>query len=136
MSPSARRSCQADLTLDLAAPRVSRHLLELLLPQWGVSDPDAVDGAALVLSELVTHALGAAGDSATVTVGAELHDDSLRLWVLDRSPAVPAQRGSGIAAGQARGLVIVGQLASRWGVEPHGDGLRSYADVPLTPAHC
>lgn len=136
MPPSPRRSCQADLTLDLAAPRTSRTLLELLLPQWGVTETDTVDGASLVLSELVTHALGASDDGGPVTIGVELHDDAVRLWVQDRSPAVPVQRGPRVTADDARGLVIVGQLSSRWGVEPHEDGLRSYADVPLTSVAC
>lgn len=132
----ARRRCEVDLALDLAAPRASRHLLELLLPQWGVGDRAVIDGAALVLSELVTHALGSAGDPGAVTIGAELQEDELRLWVLDRSPAVPPQRGAQAAAADARGLVIVGRLATRWGVEPYGDGLRSYADVPLASVSC
>lgn len=135
-SPASLRTCTVDLTLDLAAPRTSRNLLDLLLPQWGVHDPDVLDGAALVASELVTHALVQSDDGGPVTIGVELHEEALRLWVLDRSPAVPEQRGPRSGPGDARGLVIVGQIAVRWGVEPHSGGLRSYADIPLQPVPC
>lgn len=130
------RACQADLTLDLAAPRAARHLLDLLLQQWGVDDGDVLDGASLVLSELVTHALAQSDDGGPATIGVDLHEHALRLWVLDRSPAVPAQRGAGVTADDARGLVIVGQLAERWGVEPHDGGLRSFAELPLLAVPC
>lgn len=132
-SAAPLRTCRVDLTLDLAAPRTSRSLLHLLLPQWGLHDPDILDGAALVVSELVTHALVQSDDSGPVAVGVELRDDTLRLWVLDRSPGGPAQGGSRVGTADARGLVIVGQIAVRWGVENLGDGLRSYADLPLLP---
>ena len=135
-SPAPERTCSVDLTLDLAAPRTARNLLDLLLPQWGVRDPDVLDGAALVVSELVTHALVQSDDGGPVSIGAELQEDTLRLWVLDRTPAVPVQRGPRTAPGDARGLVIVGQIAVRWGVETHPDGLRSYADIPLLPVPC
>lgn len=133
-SPSALRACQVDLTLDRGAPRAARNLLELLLPEWGVRD--VVDAAVLVLSELVTHALVQSDEGGTVTVGAELHRDVVRLWVLDRSPTVPTQRAPRLTADDARGLVVVGQLAARWGVENHDGGVRAYAEVPLLPVAC
>lgn len=135
-SPSgARRSCTIDLTLDLAAPRASRHLLGLLLAQWGVAHGEVVDCAGLVVSELVTHVLTQSQVDGAVTVGVELGDEDLRLWVLDRSPAVPSQRSPHPGA-DGRGLVVVGRLATRWGVEPHDGGLRSYADLALSPVTC
>ena len=134
--PSPLRACSVDLTLDLTAPRTSRHLLDLLLPQWGLHDQDVLDGAALVMSELVTHALVQSADGGPVTIGIELQTEALRLWVLDQTPAVPEQRGPRPGPDDARGLVIVGQIAVRWGVVPHAGGLRSYADLPLLAVPC
>ena len=133
-APAPARTCTVDLTLDLSAPRVSRHLVDLLLPQWGVTDRDLVDSAALVVSELVTHALGGSDDGTAATVGMELTEGLLRLWVLDRSADVPPQRPARTSAEDARGLLVVGQIAARWGVERVPEGRRAYAEVSLLPA--
>lgn len=133
-SPAAARTCTVDLTLDLSAPRVSRHLIDLLLPQWGVTDRDLIEAAALVVSELVTHALVGSVDGGPATVGVELAEEQLRLWVLDRSADVSLPRPSTGSAEDARGLLVVGQIATRWGIEREPEGRRAYAEVPLLAA--
>lgn len=132
--PDPPRACSVDLTLDLAAPRASRALVDLLLPQWGVHDQEVRDSATLVVSELVTHALVQSDDDGRpITLGIELRPDLVRVSVLDHRPPVPAQRGSAPSVEAARGLVVVGRIASRWGVESDPAGRRSYADLPLLP---
>lgn len=122
--------------MDLAAPRTARHLLTLLLPQWGVTDQEVIDSATIVLSELVSNVLVHCDDGGPVTVGMELRDAELVLWVADGSPAVPRQRVAGADAESGRGLSIVGQLARRWGVEPHPVGKRVFAELPVEGSRC
>lgn len=133
--PDRPRACSVDLTLDLAAPRAARALVDLLLPQWGVHDQEIRDSAMLVVSELVTHALVQSDDDdgRQVTLGIELRPDLVRVSVLDQRPPVPAQRGSAPSVEAARGLIVVGQIASRWGFGSEPVGRRSYADLPLLP---
>ena len=130
------RTCEFDLTLDFAAPRAARSLLNLLLPQWGVRDEDVLDGATIVISELVTNALLHCDEGGPVRVRIELREELLRLYVADPSPAIPAQRVTGPDAEEGRGLSIVDQIAEEWGVEPQPDGKRVFADLPLSPARC
>ena len=130
------RSCEVDLTLDLAAPRTARSLVSLLLHQWGVVDEDSLDGATIVVSELVTNALVHCDDGGPVRLGVELHEAQLVLWVADASPIVPAQRACEQDDENGRGLGIVGQLALRWGVEPCPAGKRVFAELPIERSRC
>lgn len=130
------RTCTAELTLDLTTPRTARSLVVLLLDQWGVADEDVADGATIVVSELVTNALVHCDDGGPISLGVHLDGPRLVLSVVDHSPAVPAQRPADDGDENGRGLSIVGQIASRWGVEPHPVGKRVYAELPLTSARC
>lgn len=136
MAITTSRACRVDLTCDLAAPRTARKLVTLLLHQWGVTDQDAVDGATIVVSELVTNVLVHCDDGGPVALAMELQDELLRLWVEDRLPAVPAQRQAGPDDEDGRGLGIVTQLAVRWDVEQLPDGKRVVVDLPLAAASC
>lgn len=127
---TALRTCAVDLTLDLCAPRAARRLVDLVLRQWGVQDQDVLDGAAIVVSELVTEALVGGDDIGPVTVGVELLASRLRLWVADPAPAVPAQR----SPDDAVGFAIVSRIAQHWGLEAAGSGTRVYADLPVEQA--
>ena len=130
------RTCSVDLTLDLSAPRTSRKLVTLLLEQWGIDDREVLDGATIVVSELVTNALVHGDDGGPITLGMDLHDQQVILWVTDRATAVPAQRAAAPADENGRGLSIVSQLAIRWGVEPTPTGKRVYAELPLPATWC
>lgn len=46
----------------------------------------------------------------------------VRLWVKDRSSVWPRRRTPGEAATSGRGLMMIDAVASRWGVEPRGEG--------------
>ena len=136
MSTTTSRAAQVELTCDLAAPRTARRMVTLLLHQWGVRDQDAVDGATIVVSELVTNVLIHCDDGGPVVLALELKDDLLRIRVEDRLPAVPAQRQAAAEDESGRGLGIVAQLAVRWDVEPLPDGKRIVVDLPLAAASC
>ena len=130
------RSCTVDLALDPAAPYTARRLVCLLLPQWGLADEAVLGDAALVMSELVTNAVvHGAGAGGTVTVGVQAGPE-LVLWVADASPGVPLQRAAGADAETGRGLEILGQLTTRWGVEQTDDGKRVVATLSVPVQQC
>lgn len=136
MTTTTSRTCRVELTCDLAAPRAARHLVALLLRQWGVQDQDVLDGATIVVSELVTNVLVHCDDGGPVPVSVELQDDQLRLAVEDRTPAVPVQRHAEPVDETGRGLGIVAQLAVHWEVQSLPEGKRVVVDLPLPSAAC
>ena len=81
---------------------------------------DVVGTVELLTSEIVTNAIlhGRAGPKLVVEVGEGL----VRVGVHDMSPEVPVRRLSRPDDVSGRGVVIVDELASAWGVEPERDG--------------
>ncbi|MBO8192419.1 SpoIIE family protein phosphatase [Streptomyces oryzae] len=115
------------LTVAQAQPdriAAARHQLHDLLHDW--SDPDQVDGAVLMLSEMLTNVLvhtdGDAVLVAEITSRREGERRTLRVNVSDSSDELPHRRSPGELASSGRGLMLLGMLADRWGVDPRGEG--------------
>ncbi|MDK1473176.1 SpoIIE family protein phosphatase [Streptomyces sp. 549] len=100
----------------------SRRQLRELLWDWGV--PDQVDGAVLMLSEMLTNVLvHTDGDALMVAeVTGRRGARRLRVEVSDRSDELPHRRSPGELASSGRGLVLMDLLADSWGVDPRGEG--------------
>ena len=94
------------------ARRFARRTLE----EWG--EDELVDGASLIVSELVTNAVVHTGTTTRLTLG--LHGSQLRIDVEDQHPGrklpIVTDRPSD-SSEHGRGLVITTSLASAWGVE-------------------
>lgn len=89
--------------------------------------------AALVLSELVTNAVQHTR-SESIRVDIDLHDDGrLRLVVVDTAPGPVEPRVAAPGDGSGRGLRIVDQVASDWGVEVGASTKAVWAE--LVPRH-
>jgi anti-sigma regulatory factor (Ser/Thr protein kinase) len=88
----------------------------------------AADDAATLVSELATNALLHA--RTTFTVEVQLVGEAVRIGVLDLSRAVPRVRDYGSDATTGRGMRLVASMATRWGVEPHGDGKTVWFELP------
>jgi anti-anti-sigma factor len=117
------------------APATARRFVRDTCRAWRLdavedsSDPtarrwveDLIDRAVLVASELVTNAV--VHSQGPVRLRLELHQERLHLAVYDQSPrllALAAEPGDLEAEG-GRGLLIVDQLASAWGVHPAPGG--------------
>ena len=99
------------------APRAARDLVGRALVDWRLSQQ--IPDACLVVSELVTNAMIHAGSDIDVTLAE--HRRSVRVAVRDHSRALPVQQ-HGRSDECGRGLGIVAELASSWGVLPHSDG--------------
>jgi anti-sigma regulatory factor (Ser/Thr protein kinase) len=99
------------------APRAARDLVSRTLLEWRLSQQ--VPDACLVVSELVTNAMIHAGTDIDLAIAE--HRRSIRIAVRDYSHDLPVEQ-HGRSAEHGRGLGIVAELASAWGVLPHADG--------------
>ncbi len=79
-----------------------------------------LDGAVLALSEVVTNAFVHAGGRVGVHVHATA--EAVRVEVTDGSTRLPARRHYAATAGTGRGLQLVDDLTTRWGVDVLADG--------------
>ncbi|MDG4797367.1 ATP-binding protein [Micromonospora sp. WMMD1082] len=109
-----------------AACRRARELVADACARWNL--PEAVGPASVVLSELVGNVVRHAGTPMQVTV--TLRRPWLHLAVVDGShagvrPGEAGQRDEG-----GRGLLLVRELAERWGSAPAGDGKAVWATLP------
>jgi anti-sigma regulatory factor (Ser/Thr protein kinase) len=92
-------------------------------------DPQVRDVGVLLASELVTNALLYAQGRITVRVTPV--DHAWRVAVHDGSPADVRPRHVGLEATSGRGLALVEQLSTSWGVEhPDGSGKEVWFEVP------
>ncbi|WP_069743644.1 SpoIIE family protein phosphatase [Streptomyces sp. EN23] len=113
------------LTIAQAEPErisVGRQLVRELLHDW--SDPEQVDSAVLMVSEMATNVLvHTDGDALMVAeVSGEQGERRLRVEVADASDELPHKRRPGEMASSGRGLVLMEMLADAWGVDPRGEG--------------
>lgn len=121
--PTAPR--RTALTIAQAEPeRISaaRTLLREMLHDW--ADPEQVDSAVLMVSEMATNVLvHTDGDALMVAQATGEHGDRrLRVEVSDGSDELPHKRRPGEMASSGRGLVLMEMLADVWGVDPRGSG--------------
>jgi CheY-like chemotaxis protein len=105
----------------------ARRFVDAVLEQWDCRQ--LLDDVQLLVSELVTNAVVHARSDAQVAV--RLLPDALRIEVVDRgrphlpAPSVPERAD----AESGRGLFLVEQLATAWGVEPIDGGKSVWFEV-------
>jgi anti-sigma regulatory factor (Ser/Thr protein kinase) len=115
------------LSPDEEAPARARRILRQLA---GGRLNGQLDAAELVLSELVTNAVLHGQKAGMHAIGLTLEESNraLRIEVTDRGPGfsedepMPGEPGGW-------GLVVVGELADRWGIERSGLGVRVWAEL-------
>ncbi|MFE2015547.1 SpoIIE family protein phosphatase [Streptomyces sp. NPDC059491] len=98
------------------------------LRDWGM--PELSDDAELLTGELLVNVLLHTEGGAVLTL--EVLPEPVRrvrLSVQDRSSAWPRRRTPGEAATSGRGLLLLDALASRWGVEPRGEGKAVWCEI-------
>lgn len=119
----------AEVTLPAEAGSVptARHFVESILTSWGL--PEQGWAAALLISELSANCTLHARTA--FTVGVEVTEDEVRLHVSDGSLRAPAVRDYGTSATTGRGLRLVDELSSGWGVDLHDDGKTVWAVLRL-----
>jgi anti-sigma regulatory factor (Ser/Thr protein kinase) len=110
------------------APRRSRAFIREHLDEWGASHCE--HEAVLVVSELVTNVVRHAHTE--IHLHAEWDAATLRVEVRDGSSVLPAI--ADLEDEHGRGLRLVQQLASAWGVEQRDDGKAVWFTVDAPPA--
>ncbi|MCK7623828.1 SpoIIE family protein phosphatase [Streptomyces sp. RS10V-4] len=107
----------------------ARRQVRDVLHDW--ADPDQVDSAELLVSEIVTNVLTHTdGDALLVAeVAGERGSRRLRVEVADGSDELPHRRSPGELASSGRGLVLLELLAGAWGVDPRGDGKSTWFEL-------
>ncbi|MBY8886815.1 SpoIIE family protein phosphatase [Streptomyces sp. PTM05] len=102
--------------------RGARDEVRSVLHDW--DDPEQVDAAVLLASEVITNVLVHTDGDALMTLevlGRPLCR-RLRIEVADASDEMPHVRTPGELASSGRGLVMMDVLADAWGVRPRGQG--------------
>jgi DNA-binding NarL/FixJ family response regulator len=117
LSAVAVERVSTELPTDPAAVGTARRWVRELLAPSVVEELDVVE---LLVSELVTNAIVHASSAPRVEV--ELGRDRIRVAVYDADPTPPARRTPDLDRVGGRGLLLLDQLADRWGSEPSGSG--------------
>ncbi|MFI5616877.1 ATP-binding protein [Streptomyces sp. NPDC051567] len=133
--------------LSLAAVRsavsASRHFLRLTLSKW--PEVSIEDDALLIASELVTNAVTATGMLAGKRTWGDLEElnlvqvrlvglqDSVIIEVWDMSDELPSLKQADDDAENGRGLLLVQQLAKRWGSYRTTGGKVVWAELMARP---
>jgi anti-sigma regulatory factor (Ser/Thr protein kinase) len=107
------------------AIRDARRFVVAALEGWRCECPDA----ALIVHELATNAAIHARTPYTVTV--ERLDARIRISVADGDARRPRLAPRSAAAPGGRGLRIVADIATAWGVEPNAAGKVVWAELEL-----
>lgn len=100
------------------------------LASWGVSD-DVVETVRLLVSEVVSNAVLHARTPFAVDI--EGDDVAIRVAVVDRDSRTLIRRNHRVDAATGRGLVLLDELSTAWGVEPSTDGKRVWFEVRTDP---
>ena len=114
-----------NLEPDPTAPGQARRRLVAELRSSGV-DPETIDDACLLLSELTTNAVLHAGSPFSVDV--TVNSGRVHLEVIDLSPDPP--RRVPPTTTHRPGLAIVEEIALHWGSDPAGGGKVVCCDLP------
>ena len=115
-----------------ASVATARRELALELDLHDV-DPDIVDDAALVLTEILGNAIRhcAPVESGDLDVSWAVLPDSVSISVEDPCEDMPTLRRAAPDAASGRGLAIVEALAEEWGVDRTLRGKRVWARIAL-----
>ncbi|MGD9796722.1 MAG: SpoIIE family protein phosphatase [Acidimicrobiia bacterium] len=107
----------ADLPSDATAPGRARRIVTASLAAHGLDD--LLEPAVLLASEVVTNAGVHGGGHARIEVEHDL--GRVRVSVSDVSDTPPRRLDLGVDATSGRGVMLLDQLAARWGVDvaPH-----------------
>jgi anti-sigma regulatory factor (Ser/Thr protein kinase) len=129
-APDDRPYYSLDLPTNALAPRAARALAVSALAEWDVLN--LADDVELVVSELVTNALGVADEVAfTIMFAADTSEVEVSVW--DDGAGMPTLTPPAIHAEKGRGLPLVAALAAEWGCSKGFDGIGKTTWAKLGP---
>lgn len=110
---------------DDLAPRTARRFVDGVLTDAGYDD--VLDVVQLLVTELVTNAVMHARSGTTVTV--RLLPEAVRVEVVDRDDSFPKRRTPQPDRPGGRGLELVEQMSTSWGIDMLDVGKRTWFEV-------
>ncbi|MGW6206085.1 SpoIIE family protein phosphatase [Streptomyces sp. NPDC055089] len=132
-SPRAPRLHQYIHQADPEGLSDARTIVRQALTDWNMAE--LADDAELVTGELLVNVLLHTEGGAVLTL--EVLPEPVRrvrLSVQDRSSAWPRRRTPGETATSGRGLLLLDAVATRWGIEPRGEGKAVWCEIgPAAP---
>ncbi|MCX4508025.1 SpoIIE family protein phosphatase [Streptomyces anulatus] len=110
----------------------ARAIVRQALADWEMAE--FADDAELVTGELLVNVLLHTEGGAVLTL--EVLPEPvrrIRLSVQDRSSAWPRRRTPGETSTSGRGLLLLDAVATRWGIEPRGEGKAVWCEIGPAP---
>lgn len=121
----ATASREIRLGADKRSPAAARAFVRSTLREWGYAG--LIDEVVLAVSEIVTNAVvHADSPSSLVILDCE---GVLHLRLRDDDTRAPVVRHSDVGSTNGRGMVLVDNLAQRWGVERASRGKVVWLDI-------
>ncbi|MET9956022.1 ATP-binding protein [Streptomyces sp. NPDC006339] len=125
---AAHPSYRANHVARDTAPASARHGVACTLRAWGLEH--LADTAELLVSELVTNAVTHTGSRTIGVAVTRPVETTVRIMVLDTDRTeMPPPAAPGADEESGRGLVLVGALSDRWGVERVTTGKRVWCEL-------
>lgn len=112
------------------AAKLARTAMKAACLAWRPGRAEACEVVSLAVSELVGNAVRHACGG-EITVRLLMTPRRLRLEVVDADPTPPQLRHAELMEEGGRGLWLISELATRWGVEPEPPGKRVWVEVAL-----
>ncbi|MCX4966730.1 SpoIIE family protein phosphatase [Streptomyces sp. NBC_00654] len=131
-SPLAPRLHQYIHQADPEGLSDARAIVRQALADWGMAE--LADDAELVTGELLVNVLLHTEGGAVLTL--EVLPEPVRrvrLSVQDRSSVWPRRRTPGETSTSGRGLLLLDAVATRWGIEPRGEGKAVWCEIGPNP---
>lgn len=106
------------LPADPSSAGAARRFVRETLDDWGLGRLE--EACTLLVSELVTNVVLHARTGCEVRLRRD--GSGVRVDVADDNPQLPSRTAHDVDASTGRGLLLVDQLASRWGTASEPDG--------------
>ena len=113
------------------APAGVRDAREFVADVLRGADPNVVDAAVLMVSELATNAV--VHTQSAFGIGVDRRDHEVRISVTDHGEGTPYLRKASSTDADGRGLSIVAAFAVEWGVDQDRDSKTVWFTIPTDP---
>ena len=120
-----------DLPLGTLAPTAARKAVRHMLIAWQLTDPDWLDDAELVVSELVTNAVRHGGGCIELSI--QSHEGQVLVKAADGSSVVPRDRGPHPDGRGGYGLRLIEACGEAWGVQDFHGGKQVWVRLRPCP---
>jgi anti-sigma regulatory factor (Ser/Thr protein kinase) len=121
---------ETNLPSTLSSPQMARAFLRSTLETWKLDGFGEI--TELLVTELVANVVIHVG--APMTLRVQRATSAVRVEIDDPSPDVPVVRHPDAADEHGRGVLLVDQLATAWGVEPHAEGKTVWFELDVSTA--